>query len=315
MRRINSFFAIQILFLMLPFLLNGAIKFSDRPRILIAQIDEKKESVEKTENEKWFSSFMKSYLNFRVGVSSSFDIITQNDLIDPLNPEAKFNRNKILRIADSRKIEHLFLQSFYFTTNNKINFYGEYIPENKISKIYEKEISLENIGVELDSIAIWYLSNADLYKEDKELSRFFKMKVIPDNVKEIIKTGEILSIPWNLDSLNAIEIINELHESVTRDPKNLLASFSAAQLYEKIGNFTGAAKEQNDLLTIIPFYAPLYSNVVRNFRITGNSEKALTFASNAEKKGIINPDLLLEGAITLEEVGIDRQASRAFFQY
>lgn len=293
--------------------IQGALKFTNRPQVTIAQIEDKMSDNLVKDSDQWFGPFLDAYLNFRIGVSSNYDLISIQKIKNDFNHGEVFNKESIKKGGKANNIDHYFLQSFYFTSHSEINFYGEYLSKDGESKVYEKIINTQYLSESVDSIALWFLKEANLFEDDKELNRFFKMKVIPDDIKEVIKTGEILNISQNSDSLKLLKTINSLHEAAARDPKNLLASYSASKLYEQAGNYSMAAKEQNDLLTIIPFYAPLYSKVVKNFRITGNSQKALTFAANAEKKGIVNPELLLEGAITLEEMGIDRQASRAFF--
>ena len=90
---------------------------------------------------------------------------------------------------------------------------------------------------------------------------------------------------------------------VEDDPHNLFAQYIAAKLFEHAKQYDESNAHLKSLLMVIPNYASLYSDVCRNYRLSGKYKEALSYAANAEKKGIITFPLMLEGAQSLEALG------------
>ncbi len=272
----------------------------------------------KTDRNEWFSGLVEQYLHFRIGASNSLDIIPSETIYQMVkesgvNP-AK-NSNVYSSFAKDLRATHILLHTYEISRDGKsIHYYAEMISSvgSKHFGSFELNFSLPDFSSAMDSCVFWFFKASGISLNKEKLSRFFNLQTVSTDPKEMKIIGTIVARRY-ISTPQEIQIsIKELISSVERDPHNLLAQYIAARLYESSGKYESAIEQLKNLLIILPNYASLYGDVCKNYRLSEKPAEALSYASHAERKGIITRTLMLEGALALEDMGKYTRAKKAF---
>lgn len=276
-------------------------------------------SVSPKEQNHWFSRLAEWYLHFRLEAIKTIDIIPSGKVHQSLI-QSRFSTlrttDKYKRIAHEYATTHVLIQNYEFSRDMKmIHYYAELLPLKDSAVIFEpfeKDFPIENIASVMDSCVLWFCKSSGIAVRQQELIRFFGMNILSKNPKDIKSIGTIIENLKTMSLAQGEAGISQLISIAENDPRNLLALYVAAILYEQYSRYKNAVAQLENLLAIFPHYAPFYTAICRNYRLWGKSKEALLYAANAEKRGIITPELLLEGAKALEVAGRYDKAEKAF---
>ena len=275
-------------------------------------------SINPKEKNEWFSGLSEQYLYFRLGASNSIDIIPSEKVhtaIDSSRNPYSISVISYDKIAKEFGATHILHHTFEFNRDEKtVHYYAEITTSSGPEKFYscEKYFNLQNFTTAMDSVVIWIFNSTGTTLNKKLLSRFFKLKTIPPDPKEMKTIGKIIHRKY-ASTQPELKISTEaLLLIVEKNPQNLFAQYIATRLYEYSNNHEKAIEQLKEMMIIIPNYASFYSDVCRNYRLCGKYKEVLGYAAKAEKKGIITYSLVLEGARSLEAIGKDSIASKAY---
>lgn len=282
------------------------------PLILITQPTDA--SALKDKND-WFAALAQHYLHFRLGASNKLEIIPiekTNTLAKNIqtDPDAVYNS-----LAAEFNVTHILQHTFELSRDGKsIHYYAEISegPKSDTRISYEKDFDIQSIPLALDSCALWFLSATGIGFNEQQLGRFFNLKTVSSDLKEMKTMGKILSRRFVASSQETQASAEELCTMFEKDPYNILAGYAAAQLYESIKKYDKAAESIKPLLIIIPTFAAGYVDICRNCRLAGKFNESVQYAAEAEKKSVVTTALMLEGARALESMGKPSRAVKAF---
>ncbi len=275
-------------------------------------------SANQNEKNEWFSGLSEQYLYFRLGASNSLDIIPSEKVHKAIDNNRNPYSVSVIsydEIAKEFGATHILHHTYEVSRDGKtVHYYGEITTPTGPKKFssYEKYFTLQNFTPAMDSVVFWIFNKTGTTLNKKLLSRFFKLKTLSTDPKEMKTIGKIIHRKYASTQPELNTSTEALLLLVDKDPHNLLAQYIATRLYEYSNNYEKAIEQLKDMIIIIPNYASFYSNVCRNYRLCGKYKEALGYAANAEKKGIISYSLMLEGAQSLEAMGKYSKASKAY---
>ncbi|MGD9200461.1 MAG: tetratricopeptide repeat protein [Chitinispirillia bacterium] len=275
-------------------------------------------STNRKEKSEWFGSLTEQYLHFRLGASNAFNRIS-SDLVHEVLANQK-KKSPLIKItfkdlAKKLKVTHILQPNYEIGRDGKkVYFYAELssVLDSKKFSSFEIDFPLEKYTASIDSCVFWVFKSMDLEYNTDMLSRFYSIKILSSDVKDMKMIGQII-LQQHLSPQKELNTSTKtLLTMVDNNPQNILAQYLAAKLLMFSSEYEKANKQLKNLLVIIPNYASLYADVSKNLRLSGKYNEALTYAANAEKKGIITNSLLLEGALSLESMQKYAKAEKAF---
>jgi tetratricopeptide (TPR) repeat protein len=276
-------------------------------------------SANQKEKNEWFKGVSEQYLHFRLGANNRINIIPSETIHQTIakefNKSSQKNVFSYTHIGKKLNATHILQQSYEMSRDGKsVSYYAE------ISSLfgeedfpsYEKKFSIQNFNMEMDSCLFWVFKNTNTPVNQKLLSRFFNMSIFTTNLNQMKTIGKIISRKYTSTPQDLKISTVALHTMIDKNPHNLLAMYITAQLYEYSQQYDGAINQFRNLIEIVQHHSSLYTDVCRNYRLSGKYNEAQNYAANAEKKGVISPSLLLEGALSLEAMGKYSIATKAF---
>lgn len=268
------------------------------------------------EKNDWFSGFAEEFLHLRLGSSKNVELVKSEDIHRSLKKkQGHVSTKDYLSLARKFDATHLIQQNYEISRDGKVVHYYAEVTNIKGAKkfdTFERDFTIDQLALTLDSCVFWFFRTTKVPLNTKKLSRFFNMRTISSDIKELKTIGKIINRKYKSTPQEIVTSTQALLRIVENDPKNILAHYVAAKFYEYSKEYDKASNEYKNLIMILPNYAALYSDVCRNYRHNNRYMEALSYAANAEKKGVITRLLMLEGALSFEAMGKYNKAHKAF---
>ncbi len=266
----------------------------------------------------WFGGLMEQLIHFRLGADESIQLVSAPTIHRKVGERVRQGKvvplTEYLAIASRQNATHVLQQNYEIARDQRsIHYYAEIIdiadPDNLTS--FERDIPVTHIAAYADSAALWIYRIIGKSRPEA-LERFYTIAPIIPESKVQKEIGRIAVGDQWLSGAGAKDAASAMMHTLDKEPRNLLVQYLAAQSYEAGGAYDKAAEILKDIVAILPNYKPMYVDVCRNFRLSGNYEEAISYAAAAEGKGVHSIALLVEGGKTLEAMGKYHKARRAF---
>ncbi|MFW6253469.1 MAG: tetratricopeptide repeat protein [Chitinivibrionales bacterium] len=268
----------------------------------------------RNERDGWFAGLSELLLHFRLQASNQIGIVSPakvDAFVTQRGPTISgFSYENLARQMGAT---HVLLVNYEISRDGKnVQYYAELRDFGKKQQLlaYEEEFPIQSVGQNIDLCVMWLYEKTGLTLES-DLERFYSLDVLSSG-KQNRLLGEFAHAAVSNDEQEAERILPRLAEIIDKDPRNILAQYLAAQALETAGEHLRAAEVLKDLIMVLPNCTNLYVKACRNYRLSGRNQQALTYAADAESKGVRSLDLMIEGGLALEALGKRRRASNVF---
>jgi len=275
-------------------------------------------STAQKEKSEWFSGFAEQYLYFRLGVSSTITIIPSEKIhtaVVATNNPYDVSVVSYDQLAQNLGVTFILHHSYELSRDEKsAHYYAQIISTRGVKTFssFDKEFPLQAFTMAMDEAAYWIFSTIIPSFDSTQYSRFFNITATSSDIKEMKTIGRIICRKYASTPQEIQTSTQALLALADKDSRNVFAHFLAIKLYEYSRLYDKANQQLKNILMILPYYASFYTDVCRNYRIVGKYEEALSYASQAQKQNIVSFPLLIEGAQSLEAMGRDEKAVKAY---
>ncbi len=267
--------------------------------------------------DEWFAGLTEQLFHFRLAVSEKFSMVPSakvNSYLSDLGAGSTPNSGSAYeRLARQIGATHVLLQTFEISRDGRnVHYYTELRSFGKESSLqpFEREFPIQSLNRYIDSCVVWIYEQNGM-EIDSNLQRFFSLNVLSEG-KDNRLMGQLSGAAVGNDKEQAGEILPQLTDIVDRDPRNIFAQYLAAQALETAGEHLAAANVYKDLIMVLPNYNNLYVKACRNYRLSGRNREALSYAADAEGRGVRSLDLMIEGGLALEAQERYKRAKNVF---